>query len=77
MCHDRWETVTRWSAFSLLAWLYLSTAVPGCSPAGRASGGAGGTRDRLVKMRSLRGTGDPRRPGERPSIPAHRKFMLQ
>ncbi len=72
MCHDRWRTVTRWSALPLLAWLYLSTALPGCSPAGQTSGRPGGTSNRLVKMRSLRGTGDPRRPGERPN-PASRK----
>jgi hypothetical protein len=68
MCHDRWRTVTRRTALALLPWLCLSATVPGCSPGGQASGEAAVTRDRLVKMRNLRGTGDPRRPGNRPSI---------
>ena len=77
MCHNRWATVTRRSALAMLPWLCLSTVVPGCSPSGRASGGAAGTTDRLAKMRALRGTGDPRRTLARPPIPARQRFRLQ
>jgi hypothetical protein len=76
MCHHRCETLTRRSALALLLWAWLSTVVSGCSPAGRASDRAGGTGNRLEKMRALRGTGDPRRPDKRPSIPASPKFGL-
>jgi hypothetical protein len=68
MCHDRWGTVTRRAALALLPWLCLATAGPGCSPAGQESSGRAGIPDRLGKMRALRGTGDPRRQGKRPSI---------
>ena len=70
MLHERWGSVTRRTALALVPWLCLAAAGPGCSPAGQASSGADGTRDRLKKMRALRGTGDPRRQGERSSLPA-------
>jgi hypothetical protein len=73
MSHDRWEAEIRRAALALLPWLCLAAAGPGCSPAGPASSGAAGTPDRLNKMRDLRGTGDPRRQGERSSIPARQK----
>jgi hypothetical protein len=65
MCHEGWGIVTRRAALALFPWVYLATAGPGCSPAGPAPSGAGGTFDRLKKMRALRGTGDPRRQGKR------------
>lgn len=67
MSHERWRNVTRRAALGLLPWLCLAAVGPGCSPADRASRGAEGTPDRLKKMRALRGTGDPRRQGERSS----------
>jgi hypothetical protein len=73
MLHDRWGSVTRRAALVLLPWLCLATAGPGCSPAGQASSGAEGTPDRLKKMRALRGTGDPRRQGERSSARARQE----
>jgi len=73
MCHDRWGTVTRRAALALLPWLCLATAGPGCSPDRPAPSGAAGTLDRLEKMRARRGTGDPRRQGERSSIPARQE----
>ena len=73
MCHEGWETVTRRAALALLPWLCLATAGPGCSPARPASSNAAGTLDRLEKMRARRGTGDPRRQGERSSIPARQE----
>jgi hypothetical protein len=73
MYRERFETVTRRNALSLLPWLCLTTAGPGCSPARPASSGAAETLDRLDKMRARRGTGDPRRKGQRPSITARHK----
>ena len=73
MCHDQWGTVTRRAALALLPWLCLSTAGPGCSPAGHASRGAAGIPNRLKKMRALRGTGDPRQQCKRSSIAASQK----
>ena len=73
MCHEGWETVTRRAALALLPWLCLATAGPGCSPARQASSGAAGIPDRLKKMRALRGTGDPRRPGKRSPLPARQQ----
>ena len=73
MCHDRWGTVTRRAALALLPWLCLATAGPGCSPAGPASSRAARIPDRLEKLRALRGTGDPRRPGKRSSLPARQQ----
>jgi hypothetical protein len=70
MRHEGWGNVTRRAALVLLPWLCLAAAGPGCSPAGPTSNGAAGIPDRLKKMRALRGTGDPRRRGKRPSIPA-------
>jgi hypothetical protein len=70
MCHEGWGNVTRRAALALLTGLCLATAGPGCSPTGPKSYGAAGTPDRLRKMRALRGTGDPRRPGRRSSLPA-------
>jgi hypothetical protein len=68
MCNDQWVTVARRAALALLPGLCLATAGPGCSPAGQASSRAAGIPDRLDKMRVLRGTGDPRRQGQRTSI---------
>ena len=73
MYHDQRGTVTRRAALALLPALCLATAGPGCSPVGQASRGAAGIPDRLEKMRALRGTGDPRRQGRRPSIRARQK----
>ena len=73
MCRDPLETVTRRDALALLPWLCLTTAGAGCSPARPESSGAAETLDRLDKMRARRGTGDPRRQGQRPSIPARHK----
>jgi hypothetical protein len=69
----RMGAVTRRAALALLPWLCLAAAGPGCSPAGPTSNGAAGTTDRLEKMRTLRGTGDPRRRGRRSSLPARQK----
>jgi hypothetical protein len=68
MCHDRWGTLTRRAALALLPGLCLMIATPGCSPAGQGSSGGAGVPDRLEKMRSRRGTGDPRRRGRRSYI---------
>jgi hypothetical protein len=73
MCHDRWGTSTRRAALALLPWLCLATAAVGCSPAPPASSKAAGTLGRLEKMRTRRGSGDPRRQGERKSISARRE----
>jgi hypothetical protein len=73
MCHNQWGTVTRRAVLALLPWLCLATAGPGCSPAGEASSGAAEIPDRLKKMRALRGTGDPRRQGERSSLRARQE----
>jgi hypothetical protein len=70
MCHEGRETLTRRAALALLPWLFLAAAGPGCSPAGPTSHPAARTPGRLKKMRALRGTGDPRRPGKRSSAPA-------
>jgi hypothetical protein len=72
MSHDRWGTLTRRAAIALLPWLCLATANLGCSPSGQESRAAG-TPDRLKKMRALRGTGDPRRKGERSSVRARQE----
>ncbi len=77
MCHERWRTAIRPAVLGLLTWLCLATAVPGCSPAGGASGGAAGHPDRLDKMRALRGTGDPRRRDGRPSVPPRQEARLR
>ena len=73
MWHNRRGTVNRRVALVLLAGLCLATAGPGCSPAGPASGGSAGIPNRLEKMRALRGTGDPRRHGERSSVRSPQK----
>jgi hypothetical protein len=73
MCRDRLETVTRRNALARLPWLGLTTAGASYSPARPESSGAAETLDRLDKMRTRRGTGDPRRQGQRPSIPARHK----
>jgi hypothetical protein len=73
MCHDQWESVTRRGALALLPWLCLAAASPGCSPTGQASKCAAAIPARLKKMRALRGTGDPRRQGMRPSIRARQE----
>jgi hypothetical protein len=73
MLHERWGSLTRRAALALLPWLCLATVGPGCSPAGQASSGTEMIPDRLKKMRALRGTGDPRRQGNRTSISAHQK----
>jgi hypothetical protein len=62
-----WGTMTRRGALALLPGLYLATASTGCSPTSPKSTGAAGTPDRLEKMRARRGTGDPRRQGQRSS----------
>jgi hypothetical protein len=72
MFRDTWRTERRRTALALLSWLCLANASPGCSPAGKVSGGAEGPPDRLEKMRSLRGTGDPRRQGGRSTVPVRR-----
>jgi hypothetical protein len=77
MCHDQRATVTRRAALALLPWLCLAAAGPGCSPAGPAPTGAAAVPDRLDRMRALRGTGDPRRPGGRPSARAPQKSRLR
>ena len=74
MLHERWGSLTRRAALALLPWLCLATAVSGCAPAGQASSRAAGTPDRLKRMRALRGTGDPRRQGNRSSLSAHQKL---
>jgi hypothetical protein len=74
MGHERWRSMTRRAAIARLAGLCLATAGPGCSPPGQAPSGAGGTPDRLKKMRAPRGTGDPSRPDKRPSIPGPREY---
>jgi hypothetical protein len=61
--------MTRRAALALLPWLSLAAAGPGCSPAGPKPNGAAEIPDRLKKMRALRGTGDPRQPGNRSSVP--------
>jgi hypothetical protein len=75
MLHERRRSVTRRAALAMLPWLWLAaaTSAPGCSPAGQASSGAERTPDRLKKMRARRGTGDPRRQGERSSTRAQQK----
>jgi hypothetical protein len=60
MCDDLLDTMTRRRALALVPWLYLPIAGAGCSPARQSERGAAGIPDRLEKMRSLRGTGDPR-----------------
>jgi hypothetical protein len=77
MLHERWESMTRRAALALLPWLCLATAGPGCSPAGQASSEAEGTPDRLKRMRTRRGTGDPRRQGERSPIRARQESGSQ
>jgi hypothetical protein len=77
MLHERWGSVTRRAALALVSWLCLATVGPGCAPTGQASSGAEGTRDRLKRMRALRGTGDPRRQGERSSIPSRPESRLR
>jgi prepilin-type N-terminal cleavage/methylation domain-containing protein/prepilin-type processing-associated H-X9-DG protein len=67
MHHERWETVTRRTALALLPCLCLATFPPGCSPTGPTLSGAAPPPDRLKKLRALRGTGDPRRQGNRSS----------
>ena len=61
MCHELLGTMTRRRALALASLFYLTIAGAGCSPAGQAERGAPGIPDRLEKMRSLRGTGDPRK----------------
>ena len=73
MCHEGWRKMNRRAALALLPWLCLAAAGPGCSPAGPTSNGAATRPDRLKKMRSLRGTGDPRRLGPPSSLPARQK----
>ena len=73
MSHERWRSVTRRAALALLPWLCASAVGPGCSPAGQAPSGTERIPDRLEKMRARRGTGDPRRQGERSSIRAGRR----
>ena len=73
MSHERWRSVTRRAALALLPWLCTAAVGPGCSPAGRASSGTERIPDRLKKMRARRGTGDPRRQGERSSSRAGQK----
>ena len=70
MCYDQWGALTRRAALALLAWFCLATAGPACSPTRPNSSGAAGTLDRLEKLRAHRGTGDPRRLGERSSVRA-------
>jgi hypothetical protein len=72
MSHNRWGTLTRWAAIALLPWVCLATTNLGCSPTGQESRAAG-TPDRLKKMRAHRGTGDPRRQGERSSVRARQE----
>jgi hypothetical protein len=74
MGHERWRSMTRRAAIARLAGLCLAIAGPGCSPPGQAPSGAGRTPDRLKKMSALRGTGDPRRQGKRPSIPGRQEY---
>ena len=62
--------MTRRAAIAAVPWLFLAAVGPGCAPDWPAPSGAAGTPDRLKKLRSLRGTGDPRRQGKRSSIPA-------
>jgi hypothetical protein len=61
MCHDLLDSLTRRRALALASLLYLTIGGAGCSPAGQSERGAAGIPDRLEKMRSLRGTGDPRK----------------
>jgi hypothetical protein len=74
MSNDRWANLTRRAVLALVPWLCLATTGPGCSPSDQAPTGASGTPDRLDKMRALRGSGDPRRQGVRPSVPARQKL---
>ena len=71
MCHEEWRTMTRRAALTLLPWLCLAAAGPGCSPARPTSNDAAKIPDRLEKMRTLRGTGDPRRLGKKSGNTAH------
>ena len=77
MLHEQSGSVTRRAALGLAPWLCLATVGAGCSPADQASSGVEGTPDRLKSMRSLRGTGDPRRQGVRSSIHAGQKSRPQ
>jgi hypothetical protein len=77
MLHERWESLTRRSALTLLPWLCVASVGPGCSPAGHVSSGTERIPDRLKKMGVLRGTGDPRRQGKRTSIRAGQKSGLR
>jgi hypothetical protein len=73
MCHNPAATFSRRAALALLPWLGLALAVPGCAPAEPPSSGAATIPDRLKKMRSRRGTGDPRPQGKRSSLAARQK----
>jgi hypothetical protein len=70
MCHEGSWIVTRRTALALLPWLCLAAAGAGCSPGGPKSNGAAEIPDRLKKMRTHRGTGDPRRQATLSSSPA-------
>jgi hypothetical protein len=74
MCHERWRSMTRRATLALLTGLCVATAGPGCSPPGQAPNGGDAAPDRLKKMSALRGTGDPRRQGKRPSIPGRQEY---
>jgi hypothetical protein len=73
MRHDSTRTITRRAALGLFPWLCLAAAGPGCSPGGQAPTGPTRIPDRLNKMLTLRGTGDPRQQGKRPSLRARQK----
>ena len=73
MLHDRLGNVTRRAALALSAWLYLAAVGTGCSRKGQTPSGAAGIPDRLDKMRALRGSGDPRRGGERSLVRVRRE----
>jgi hypothetical protein len=73
MCNSQSGTLTRRAALAFLPWLCLATITAGCSRVETTSSRAAGTSDRLNRMRALRGTGDPRRPGKRLSTRARRR----
>jgi hypothetical protein len=77
MSQDRWRTAIRPAVLAMLPWLFLTTAVPACSPSARPPGRSAGGTDRLEKMRALRGTGDPRRKAMRPSAPPRQETGLR
>ena len=74
MGHERWRGMTRRATLALLTGLCLATTGPGCSPPGQAPSGGDETPDRLKKIRALRGTGDPRQQGKRPSMPRRQEY---